>query len=232
MLNVKKTSNFLIAFILLLSCFISCESLQKESKQTEKLQIDFYIRYLQSDKQVKAEISFSEMDSIKKIIPKRMKEVLFQGQALDGQKILNQYRYTMTKENDFPENYKLSYRSNGQEIHEQLISINPIADFTIKKNKISKKIGTTITFDDQLKANEELVILISDENNRTSTIKIKELSSDFMVKILPEQVANLNLGKGSVYIVRKQLIEKEEANHLLKGRTEFYTAVKELEIID
>lgn len=233
MLNVRKTSNFLIAFVLLLSLCFSCESSQKESKQSEILQIDFYIRYLQSDKQLKAEISFSEMDSIKKIMPKRMDEVLFQGDALDGKKLLNQYRYQVTKASTFSEIYNFSYRLNGQEIQEQLVAVNAIADFTIKKDKISKTAGTTITFDTSpLKVNEEFIVLISDENGKTSTIKIKEMPSDFMVKILPDQISSLKTGIGTVYVVRKNTIEIDQLSAYLQGRTEYYTAVKELEIIE
>jgi len=233
MLNVKKTSNFLIVSILLLSCLISCESSKKESIQSEKLQIDYYLRYLQSDKQVKAEISFSEIDSIKKIIPKRMNEVLFQGDALDGKRVLNQYRYQTTQANDFSESYSFDYRLNGEETQKQPISIQPITDFTIKKNKISKTVGTTIILDaNALEENEEIIVLISDEDNKTSTIKIKESSPDLMVKILPEQVSNLSSGKGTAYIVRKQLIEIDQPSAHVKGKTEYYTAVKALEIID
>ncbi len=233
MLNVKKTSNFLIAFILLLSFSFSCESLQKESKQIKKMQVDFYIRYLQSDKQVKAEISFSEMDSIKKIVPKRMDEVLFQGNALDGAKVSNQYRYQTMKTNDFAELYTFAYRLNGQEIQEQQIPMQSITDFVVKKNKISKAAGTTITFETTLlKENEGLVVLISDENNKTSTIEIETFPADFMVKILPEQITNLALGTGTVYVVRKQLVEMDQPAAHLKGRTEYYTKVRELEIIE
>jgi len=233
MLNAKKTSNFLIAFVLLLSLCFSCESSQKELKQIEKLQIDFYIRYLQSDKQVKAEISFSEMDSIKKIMPKRMDEVLFQGNVLDGKKILNQYRYQTTKASAFFENYNFSYRLNGQEIQEQLVSVKAITDFIIKKDKISKRVGTTITFDaSPLKVNEEFVVLISDETGKTSTIKIKELPLDFMVKILPDQISSLKAGKGMVYVVRKNTIEIDQPSFYLQGQTEYYTSVKELVIIE
>lgn len=76
MLNVKKTNSLSIAFILLLCFYFSCETTQKQSAQKDILQIDYYVRYLQSDKQVKAAISFSEVvDSTKKIVPKRMEEV-------------------------------------------------------------------------------------------------------------------------------------------------------------
>ena len=87
MLNVKKTSLLSIAFILLFSLYFSCNATQKKSAQADILKIAYYVRYMHSDKQVKAEISFSEIvDSTKKIIPKKMEEVLFQNNVLDGKK--------------------------------------------------------------------------------------------------------------------------------------------------
>lgn len=232
MLNIGKSTPFLFAFILLFSFCFSCKSEQKERLKTEKLQINFYLRYLQPDKQVKAAISFSTLDTTKKVIPKKMEEVLFQEIVLDGQKSQNQYQYQTVQEMAFVENYSFGYRTNANANQKLDIRICPILDFIIKKGKISKKVGSSIKLEGkELQKNEALLLLISDKNTKTNTIKIQSLSDKLTINISPEQIANLEVGKATVYIVRQQTIE-EKANNFIKGRTEFYTDAKNIEIID
>jgi len=146
MLNVKKTNSLSIAFILLFCCHFSCENTPKQSLQKDILKIDYYVRYLQSDKQVKATISFSEViDSTKKRLPKRMEEVLFQDSALDGKKVKDAYKYQITKQISFTDTYNFNFRDHTEQVANQSISIHPITDFVIKKNKVSKLGGTNIT---------------------------------------------------------------------------------------
>lgn len=229
MLNVKKTSSLSIAIILLLSLCFSCESTQKESLQKDILKIDYYVRYMHSDKQVKAEISFSEIiDSTKKMIPKRMEEVLFQNNALDGQKIKDSYQYQLTQQIPFVDTYTFTYRDYTQQVATQSIPLYLIADFSIKKNKVSKLGGTTLTLEGApLQAEESIVILLSDTNNKTVTILSQELS----ITIPPKKVKDLALGQGAIYAVRKQKVDVVAADYQLTGLTEYYSKVKEIEIV-
>ena len=231
MLNVKKTSLLSIAFILLFSLYFSCNATQKKSAQADILKIAYYVRYLHSDKQVKAEISFSEIvDSTKKIIPKKMEEVLFQNNVLDGKKIADQYKYQGAMQIPFADHFDFSYRDNTQQVAAiQAVSINPVTDFTIKKNKVSKLGGTTLTLaGNPLLAEEAIVVLLSDVNNKTVTLFAKELA----IKINPEKVKDLSLGQGTIYTVRKQNIAETNTNYQLTGLTEYYSEVKEIEIVE
>ena len=230
MLNVKKNSLLSISFILLTFLCLSCESSQTQSNQKDILKIDYYVRYLQSDKQVKAEISFSEViDSTKKIIPKRMNEVLFQDSALDGKKVKDSYKYQLAKQIPFLDTYNFAFRDHTQEVVKQAISINPITDISIKKNKVSKLGGTTITLGGTpLQKEESIVILLSDIHNKTVTFFAKELS----INILPERVSSLTLGQGTIYAVRKQNLNKISDTYQLTGLTEYYSDVKEIEIVE
>jgi len=231
MLNVKKSNWLSIVFILLLSCYFSCESIQKKSLQNDILKIDYYVRYLQSDKQVKAEISFSEVvDSTKKIMPKRMVEVLFQENALDGKRIKDRYKYQLTKNISFADTFNFTYRANTtQGVANQFITINPIIDFSIKKNKVSKLGGTILTLiGNPLQQEESIIILLSDANNKTITFLAKELTFN----ILPEKVKDLASGKGTIYVVRKHSSTADSEVQQLTGLTEYYSEVKEIEIVE
>ena len=191
------------------------------------------MRYLQSDKKVKTNISFTEIDSTKKTIPKAMEEVLFNKHTLSGKKVDNQYRYQFTKTIPFVEDYTLTYRINKEETVTQDINIHPIINFSIKKGKVSKRVGTNFIFEGiPLATNETAVLLLSDEHGKTATIKIERQPENSALMILPEQVSQLATGKGMMYVVRKQTIKTQSVATQLIGLTEYYSAVKEIEIIE
>lgn len=233
MQTIKNKATFSTAILLLISLGISCNFSQKEPQKKDKLQIDYYVRYLHSDKQLKANISFTEIDSTQKKIPRKMEEVLLAGNTLSGKKIGNNYRYQIDKKIPFTNKYQFNYRSSSTATDSTIVQIRPIHDFSVKKGKVSKRAGTNLRITGASIASEEtLVILVSDANNKTATIKIDQQPTDTLIKILPEQVNQLATGKGNIYVVRKQSIQTESTEIQLTGLTEYYSAVKAIEIIE
>jgi len=231
--TIKNIATFLVASILLTSLCFSCNFMQKEVAKKNILNVDYYVRYLQADKQLKVNISFTKIDSTEKITPEKMEEVLFADQVLSGKKVGNQYRYELTKEVPFVESYKLSYRLNHNEMDSMTIQLHAMNDFSIKKGKVSKSAGTDLTFEGVEQAtNETLVLLFSDRNNQTAMIKIGNHTVNAPIVILPEQIGHLAVGEGKVYLVKKQTIQTKSADTELTGKTEYYSAVKSIEIIE
>ena len=231
--TIKNIATTLAAFILLISLCFSCNFSQKESQQKNILQVDYYVRYLQADKQAKVAISFTEMDSTKKRTPKMMEEVLFADNALNGEKVGNKYRYQLTKEMPFAQKYTWSYRLSNGETMTNDIAVAPISDFVIKKGKVSKTAGTNLTFEGEtLSSKEALVLLLSDANNKTATIKIGNHAGNSPITILPKQVNQLAVGKGTLYIVKQQKSQTASAGVQVTGLTEYYSTVKAIEIIE
>jgi len=231
--TIKNRNTLLIAFILLTSLCFSCNFRQKETTNKNILQVDYYVRYLQSDKQLKVNISFTEKDSTEKIIPKKMEEVLFANKVLNGKKVGNEFRYQLATQIPFTEKYGLIYRLNQTKTDSLTIQMEALSDFSIKKGKVSKTAGTNLTFEGtEHPTKETLVLLFSDVNNKTTTIKIDNHPVNKPIVILPEQVNHLAIGKGNVYLVKKQTIQAKSATTELIGLTEYYSVVKEIEIIE
>ncbi len=231
--TIKNIATILAAFILLISLCFSCNFSQKELPQKNILQVEYYVRYLQTDKQVKASISFMEIDSTKKRMAKRMEEVLFANNSLNGEKVGNQYRYQLTKELPFAAKYDWSYRLNNTKTVTNKINIEPISDFVIKKGKVSKTAGTNLTFEGvELSSKETLVLLLSDANNKTVTIKIDNHPRNAPITILPEHVNRLAVGSGTLYLVKKENIQTESDGIQVTGLTEYYSTVKAIEVIE
>jgi len=231
--TIKNIDIFFIVFILLISLCFSCNFLQKEATIKNILQVDYYVRYLQSDKQLKVNISFTETDSTEKKMPKKMEEVLFANKTLNGEKVGKEYRYQLETQMPFKKEYGLTYRLNQVDIDSATIQMQAISDFFIKKDKVSKTAGTNLNFEGvEQSAKETLVLLFSDANNKTATIKIGNHAVNAPITILPEQVSQLEVGKGKVYLVKKQTIQTKSMSVELTGSTEYYSAVKEIEIIE
>lgn len=223
--------NFLIGFFLSIF-FWSCQSNNTSPDiPIEPLQAEVYLRYLETEQQLKAEISFTTVDSTKESKPKKMDEVLFQKLAMQEKKIKNNYRYQLSRIVSLSEQFDFEYDNKGKNAAVPSISINPIEDFFIQGNQISKSTKNTIAFKGKLlKANESLILLFSDSNNKVTTVAIAGPSSDLGITLYPAQIKGLKLGKGSLYMVRRQRIEEKNNDFTLTGLTEYYTKVIEVQI--
>ena len=231
--NIERTTTLLITFSLLFFLAISCHFLSTEPLKKEELQVDYYVRFLEADKQVKAKINFARIDSTQKMIPQIMEEVLFADKALSGKKIGNQYTYQMTQTMPFANSYDLTYRLNHLTTTSIAIDLERLNNFSVKKGKISKSAGTTLYFEEGPATNKEtLVLLISDSTGRTMTIKIGNHTANTPIIVLPKQVNHLSLGNGTLYLVKKESVQKQLDNAQLIGNTEYYSAVKTITIID
>jgi hypothetical protein len=223
----------LLFFLFLFFLIFSCQSSKKEKKDHQKILVDVYLRYLQPDKQLKAEISFSVLNSFKKKSPKKMEEVLLQQKAMDGKKIQNRYRYQLSEQTDFVSDYTLAYSSSLEKSNSQQFTIQAINNFSFKDQKISKSAGTYLNFEgNPLSATESLVLLFSDKEYKTSTIAIAGPSTGLRIPISAQQLAEINVGANTLYIVRKQRIEQELEKDQLIGVTEYYSEVKTIEVIE
>jgi len=162
-----------------------------------------------------------------------MEEVLFANKVLNGKKVGNEFRYQLATQIPFTEKYGLIYRLNQTKTDSLTIQMEALSDFSIKKGKVSKTAGTNLTFEGtEHPTKETLVLLFSDVNNKTTTIKIDNHPVNKPIVILPEQVNHLAIGKGNVYLVKKQTIQAKSATTELIGLTEYYSVVKEIEIIE
>lgn len=233
MFNTLKMNVCLPVCLILSLLILSCQSNRKSETNQQLLEAEVYLRYLQSEKQLKAEISFFVVDSTKKMMPKMMDEVLFHKKVMSGKKVQNLFRYQLIQTGSLVEKYNFEYSHSGKPLQEQNIFINPIEDYFIKGEIISKSSNTTIVFKGKLlKSNENLILLFSDDNNKVSTVAIAGPSSSLGISILPKQIKELALGKGKLYMVRRQTINAKTETFNLTGLTEYYSKVIDIEVIE
>jgi hypothetical protein len=110
--------------------------------------------------------------------------------------------------------------------------MNPIGDFFVK-DEISKSKGMTLIVNGGiLQSNEQLVLLFSDYNNRATNITINGPTKDIEFELKPEQLQELEVGSGQLYLVKKQYNEDQEERLSATASIEFYTRSIEIEILE
>lgn len=195
---------------------------------------DYYVRYLQTERQLKAHASFMEGDSLKNAEPKKFRSgVSFQGKRMELRNLNNKvFRYLLNEETNYSDAYLFRHRDEDGNYWEYTIKMNPIGDFFVK-DEISKSQGMTLIVNGGiLQSNEQLVLLFSDYNNRATNITINGPTKDIEFELTPDQLQDLEIGSGQLYLVKKQYNEDQEERLSATASIEFYTRSIEIEVLE
>ncbi|MEL6864127.1 MAG: hypothetical protein AAFP19_06905 [Bacteroidota bacterium] len=216
----------LIALLFLVSSLFSIFSCQNASppQSVNNLYADYFIRYLASEKQLRAEATFAEGDSLQNAIPKTFPSVFFQGEAMDQRDLGPQgIRYKAERGNDNEEEYVFVIKDKSGEEQKFTMELPKIEDFKVgEAASISK--GFPISWTGQpLSNDEELVIMLTDKDSKANVVQIKGPSTSNQVDISPRKLSNMVAGKYSVYLVRKQTGRKDNPQNYATYSTEYYT---------
>lgn len=218
--------------ILLTFCF-SCASPNTEDAKTT-LFADLYVRYLESERQLKAQASFMEGDSISNAKLVRLPKVTFQDKELRERDLPNIGVRYMLQQNgvEAQKDYIFKFQPKDCPEVEQTISLLPIGNFAIRDG-IQKSKGMTLVMDEPtLTANESLVLLFSDQNNKAVSLEIKGPSNAKEIHFTPKQIQSLSLGKGQLYLVKKQISEEQKKDMEVQVAIEYYSRTIEVEVRD
>lgn len=195
---------------------------------------NYYVRYLQTEKQLKAHASFLEGDSLKNAEPKKFRGgVSFQGKKMEFRDLQGKvFRYLINERADYNETFQFRHRDDNGDYWEYTMKMHPISDFFIK-DKISKSKGMTIIVDGGiLQDNESLVLLFNDQYNKAATLSIEGPSKTIELFVPPDQLQKLTLGKGQLYLVKKQFNEDQEEQLTANSSIEFYTKTIDIEVVN
>ena len=214
--------------------FLSCLSCNQDTALVESTQLfeEYYVRFLQAEKELKAHASFFEGDSIQNAKPKIFfGGVAFQGGGMQMRNLpKGVVRYSSTLEKaDFISPFKFRYKNDLGETIIEKIEMQGIDDFFIKGD-ISQSQGMTLSLNTELSDKESLVLLFSDEQNRAASIQIDGPSELLEHVINKEQTQRLQVGKGMLYLVKKQVNYREEKNRQISSTIEFYSKTIEIEV--
>mgnify|MGYP007059400027 CR=1 FL=1 len=224
-----------ILSLIILTQFFACKNPAVEPQEKPPHWFaNYYVRYLQTERQLKAHASFLEGDSLKNAEPKRFRGgVSFQGKRMEMRNLNNKvFRYLLNEEANYSDSFLFRHRDEEGNYWEYTIKMNPIEDFFVK-NEISKSKGMSLIIKGGiLQENEELILLFSDQDSKAASISITGPSNTIEFFIEPEKLHNLTPGPGQLYLVKKQVNQDQEERLSAVSSIEFYSKTIDIEVLE
>lgn len=225
-----------LLFSILFLSVLYCSSCKNQEKQTPKLIFfeDYFIRYLSPEQQIKAQAVFAEGDTITRTQAKSfLGGVSFQGSGMTERKISDKLiRFEETRKMDYADSFSFRHKGEDGNNTTHIINMSPIEDFFLKSS-VSKTNGLDIVVKGGvLTKQESLVFLFSDNQNIAASIEVKGPTNTIEFHLSPTQFSKLNIGKGKLYLVKKQATLEKTGNRDIHAEIEYYTKDIEIEIVD
>jgi len=241
--NSLSLYSYLFAIIL----FSACQSEPKAEvassgvpsiADSEKLYVNYYVRYMADEKKLKAEVSFFSGAKKQKRNPKTFSEVSLNrvNMRLDETSKANPYyKIEQNKAASARANFQFITESGIQE--KDLVVIPSLASISFGTELSRKKDGLVRWEGEPLGDKESLILLFTNEQERTTSTVINGPSEKSEIVIPSTKLQKIGLGKNRVYIVRKnRIIENKKSlgglPREIRALTEFYSETIELNIVE
>lgn len=210
--------------------FLACKNVPNQDAPVH-LYTDYYVRFLASTQQLKAEAQFTEGIEPQTAQFKTIEGgVLFQEKKMEIQLLKkNLPRYIYTDTMTFPSEIYFQYGSDHN-LHRENLSMHPIERYKIKGSANKESGLTLITNSNLLKGNESLVVLLADANNKAASFTINGPVSDTIHQIPQDPFQGLQVGPGSLYLVKRMKKTMEQAHQTVTATLEYYTDTLRIQI--
>ncbi|MEM8906852.1 MAG: hypothetical protein AAGD05_03315 [Bacteroidota bacterium] len=197
---------------------------------TEKLFAHYEIRYLQQERHLRALAAFQTGDSLatqtKSFPTVRLGRQMMEKRNLNR----NGFRYQYDQYQAYEQSWNFRCIDEYNREYSYAIDLSPIDSFQID-GVIPKSGKFKLTWaGTPLQANENLILLFTDAQQRAASQQIKGPSEGASLMIESEGLDQLQAGKGQLYLVKKQWRENESAEMVTSSLAEFYTRSIDIEI--
>jgi len=212
-----------VCLVLLLACNNSpVESASKASTST--LFAEYYIRYLEEEGQLRAQVSYLEGDSLSNAQPIALSSVFFQGGAMEMRKLnAKSIRYRSERVMPYTPPFNFTYNLKEGAAAQHDLIMDPILDFSLEGD-LRHSGQTVLQWEGKpLKAEEAIVLIFTDQKNQTSAINVVGPSKDTRVVIRGEDLKKLTPGEIKFYLVKKKKTQEQSENTVNSSTVEFYT---------
>ncbi len=232
---MRKLLHLLLFVILLAACHRDKSNANTDTTNdhTNTFFAQYYVRYLQEERQIKAHVAFFEGDSLPTARPIQFQnEVIFQGQNMQARQLPPRtVRYIYNGVGDYAsKGFIFQYQDSTGKTQQQVLQMAPIADFSLNA-AASRSKGMELSLESPPFLNNESLVLFFTNvaDNQAYTIEYKGLI-DNPLFIAPEEMGGITPGKYLLYLVKKQLttdlVEKSE----ITSEVEFYSKTIEVQL--
>jgi hypothetical protein len=213
----------------------SCANPTAVQEQGPKIFEQYYIRYLQAERQLKAQATFFEGDSLLSATPKTFfGGVSFLGSGMKPRTLPgNTIRYTTTRNRlAYPERFRFGYKNDAGDLVDYKLELKPIDNFFLKDSIRLGQAATIVVNGGALDQNETLVFLFNDQEQKATSITVEGPTTEIEYLLPAEQLQQLAVGTGELYLVKKQVTRDSIDNRRMESTLEFYSASKEFTVKD
>lgn len=142
----------------------------------------------------------------------------------------DQIRYSDSFSQAYEESLAFRFRNKDGRYLQYELKMTPVRDFFVK-GKISKNDGATFVVNGGIMNKEEhLIFMFTDEQQRARAITVEGPTTDIEIHIPPEQLQDLTVGPGQLYLVKKQQRAESHPNLELIAAVEYYTGQHEVRV--
>lgn len=225
---MMKSIQYCGTLLLFFFIFSACSSDQKQEEQILFARYD--IRYLQQERHLRAQVSFSLGDSLTRVA-KDFSTVRVEGKPMERRNLkTNGIRYQYEKNQDYqtPLKFRMIEKDNREIFF--TAEMAPIDSFYIdgpiekSKNLQFSWVGAP------LKANEQLVLLFTDQQNKATSQTLNGPTDQSTSTIPTKYLSELSPGKGQLYLVKKQWINQRKDQVQSESLVEYYTKSIDIEV--
>lgn len=229
-----RLSKFFL-FVALIFSIASCQSsIEPKTKQNAKhIFAKYYVRYLQTEKELKAEVSFKEGDTLATARSIVLNDVSFEKNKMKIQNLGKSHgiRYSVRKQSPYSQKYNFEYTSEHLGPLSHQLEMEPITDFSVKDGIVKKAEGMILQWEGApLTKQQKLVLLFTDEQKKAVPIQISGPTTESQITIDAEKLDLLSVGKGRLMVVKKQLSQTKEQFFTKISEMEFYSNNQDIEI--
>ncbi|MCP3929173.1 MAG: hypothetical protein GY705_08745, partial [Bacteroidetes bacterium] len=203
-------------------------------EKSEKLFAELYVRYLENEKELKAQVVFFKGDSLENAQPASTDgRISFQGSEMLSRNLNgNTIRHTISFQSDYQETFTFQFQDLSSQIRKYEAGMSPIEGFIVK-DQISLSNGMQLILKgEKLSRDESLVLLFSNEKHQAHSIIVEGPTESIELDIPAHQVKEFPIGNGTLYLVKKQTRPIKENYVSGTSTIEFYTNAIDVEVVE
>ena len=214
--------------------FFGCQR-PRQQEEPKHLFAEFFVRYLQAEKELKAHVSFYEGDTVKTAVPKSFAGgATFQGHSMEARNLPGgTIRYIYEQLGTYADTFQFRFKDDFGQNRIIPVAMTPIDSFAVQGGQASRSAGMSLfARGGQLNQGESMVLLFSDEDQKASTIMLTGPSAGEEYRIPAAKVETLSPGKNTLYLVKKKRTAEKGDSLSVLADIEFYTRSIEVEVVE
>jgi len=217
-------TKYLILAVAVLLTVTACGPAEPQEVQP-KFFAELFIRYLETEREYKAQAVFLTGDSLPVARPKFLPgSVRFVDRGMNKRELgLDSYRYDLVLGGDYAERNKFRFPDEKGQAREFALKMSPVGGFALE-HPLKISAGLRLTLKDQpLAADESLLLLFTDDKQQSFSVDIAGPSGSSTYQIPSERLGGLKAGTHELYVVKKQTRKASRRNLEVLSTVEFYS---------